>query len=431
MRDCRTRGETPLHRAAAFGDAEAVQLLLDAGAVIDARDANGDTPGPAPRLVMQERFDQLERKMSNDLKAPAEATRPRPALAGTLARFALIGVALAAVAGSFAYLGGWFTPKELTPARFTDGFEEVNGVHSGFRRNHAKGVGVSGFFESNGQGVRLSKAVVFQRGRVPVLGRFSLGGGQPYAADAPEAVRGLGLEFSLPDGELWRTAMINLPVFPFRTPEAFYEQLLATKPDPETGKPDPAKMKEFLEHHPETVQALAAIKSQPASSGFENSTFHGLNAFRFTNAAGDSIPVRWVLTPEQSVEAASTAAAVRDKNYLFDGLIAAIHRQPLRWHLIVIIGQPGDPTNDATIAWPAGREQVDVGTVTLDQVESDDTSPARDINFDPLVLPAGIAPSDDPLLSARSAVYSQSFTRRAGETKQPSAITPAEVHKGE
>jgi ankyrin repeat protein len=44
MRDCRTRGETPLHRAAAFGDAEAIQLLLEAGAVIDARDAHGDTP---------------------------------------------------------------------------------------------------------------------------------------------------------------------------------------------------------------------------------------------------------------------------------------------------------------------------------------------------------------------------------------------------
>jgi len=44
MRDSRTKGETPLHRAAAFGDEEAIQLLLNAGAKIDAKDMNGDTP---------------------------------------------------------------------------------------------------------------------------------------------------------------------------------------------------------------------------------------------------------------------------------------------------------------------------------------------------------------------------------------------------
>src|SRR5262249_11426448 len=148
-----------------------------------------------------------------------------------------------------------------------------------------KGVNVSGSFESNGNGVRLSKAAVFQPCHVKVLGRFSLGGGQPTAADAPDAVRGLSLEFALPDGELWRTAMINLPVFPFRTPEAFYEQLIASKPDPQTGKPDPDKIKAFGARHPETAQALTVIKGQPVSSGFANSTFYGLNAFRFTNSA--------------------------------------------------------------------------------------------------------------------------------------------------
>jgi catalase len=369
--------------------------------------------------------------MTNYLEAPTEGARPRLSTVSTLASFALIGIALAAVAGSFAYFGGWFSPNDLTPARFTDGFEEVNRVHPGFRRNHAKGVGVSGFFESNGNGLRLSKAVVFQPGRVPVLGRFSLGGGQPEAADTPAAVRGLGLQFSLPDGELWRTAMINLPVFPVRTPEAFYEQLIASKPDPATGKPDPANLKAFRASHPETVEALKVIEGEPRSSGFGNSTFYGLNAFHSTNAAGDAIPVRWFLRPTQPFEAASTAPAPQDKNYLFEALIAHIHRQPLRWHLIVIVGRPGDTTNDATIAWPAEREQVEVGTITLDRVESDDTSAARDINFDPLVLPTGIAPSDDPLLSARSAVYSQSFTRRAGETKRPSAITPADIGKGD
>ena len=40
----RTKGETPLHRAAAFGTEDAVQMLLDAGARKDARDAEGTRP---------------------------------------------------------------------------------------------------------------------------------------------------------------------------------------------------------------------------------------------------------------------------------------------------------------------------------------------------------------------------------------------------
>lgn len=44
MRDCRTRGETPLHRAAAFGSISAIEQLLEAGADKTLKDTNGDTP---------------------------------------------------------------------------------------------------------------------------------------------------------------------------------------------------------------------------------------------------------------------------------------------------------------------------------------------------------------------------------------------------
>ncbi len=44
MRDVRTVGETPLHRAAAYASEATVQLLLEAGAVLNAKDMNGDTP---------------------------------------------------------------------------------------------------------------------------------------------------------------------------------------------------------------------------------------------------------------------------------------------------------------------------------------------------------------------------------------------------
>ena len=44
MRDARTAGESPLHRAAAFGNEETIQMLLDAGADTALTDHHGDSP---------------------------------------------------------------------------------------------------------------------------------------------------------------------------------------------------------------------------------------------------------------------------------------------------------------------------------------------------------------------------------------------------
>ncbi len=44
MRDVRTKGETPLHRAAAYASVETVEYLIEAGADREARDAHGDSP---------------------------------------------------------------------------------------------------------------------------------------------------------------------------------------------------------------------------------------------------------------------------------------------------------------------------------------------------------------------------------------------------
>jgi catalase len=347
--------------------------------------------------------------------------------AGLAVRFTAIAGAVVVSAGLFLYAGGWFAPHKLTPARIIDTFEYVNGVHPGFRRNHAKGVCVTGYFDSNGQGQTVSKAQVFLPGRVPIVGRFALAGGKPYADDTPQTVRSLAILFKQPDGEEWRTAMINIPVFLVRTPQAFNEFNVASSPEPATGKTVPGAMNAFLANHPETGAALQVIGKHPFSSGFGDSPYYALNAFRFVNAQGESTPVRWFVTPDQTFQADSAAA--NGKNYLFDGLIAQLHAKPLRWHLILTLGQPGDSTADATAVWPPDRKQIDAGTLTINTIESEATSPTRDINFDPLVLPDGISPSDDPLLSARSAAYSQSFTRREREHKTPSAISTAEVEK--
>ncbi len=370
--------------------------------------------------------------MTNDDHLPSRATDSPYSLASllappSLARLGAIAAVVTAVAASFAWTGGFFSHDRLDQTRLVDAFEAANGVHPGFRRNHAKGVCLEGSFESSGAGARFSKAVVFERGRFPVFGRFALAGGMPMMPDGPSTVRSMALNFVLPNGEAWRTGMNDIPVFPLKNPRAFYDQLVASRPDPATGKPNPAALKAFLAAHPETVKAMGIIKEHPFSSGFADAGYNALNAFLLVDAAGKATPVRWSMVPVDAFTP-EPPNPPHDKNYLFDELIDRVERGPAQWHLILTIGQAGDPTNDATLPWPDGREQLDAGLLTITHIQAEAAGNCRDINFDPLVLPAGIAPSDDPLLSARSAAYSVSFTRREGEPKAPSEVQTA---KGE
>ena len=76
-------------------------------------------------------------------------------------------------------------------------FRTVFGNHPGFRRNHAKGVAVTGYFDGTGEASEMSTAAVLSARRTPVIGRFSLTGGNPYVTDTPSAARGLAVAFDL------------------------------------------------------------------------------------------------------------------------------------------------------------------------------------------------------------------------------------------
>ncbi|HEY9305728.1 MAG TPA: catalase family peroxidase [Mycobacterium sp.] len=333
-----------------------------------------------------------------------------PSRRNVIAGAAVVAAFLAADLGGLAYANNWIGPVRLTPRVFLEGFAKVFGRQPGFRKNHAKGMVVSGYFDSNGNGRELSKAAVFAPGRTLVAGRFSLAGGNPHAVDASSAARGLGLTFGFPGAEQWRMATLNLPVFLDNSPQGFYDRLIASAVVPATGKPDPTAMTRFLAAHPETARAMQIVTQHPPTPGFADSVYRGLNAFYFVNDSGSRTPVRWSLTPLQQALPASSGP-----NALFDALVRQLRAGPLRWRLMLTVGVAGDPTHDATLLWPADRRSVDAGVVTLDSVEADAKGNARDVNFDPLVLPAGIEPSDDPLLSARSAVYAASYRRRTGE----------------
>ncbi|WP_374730494.1 catalase family peroxidase [Caballeronia arationis] len=333
---------------------------------------------------------------------------------GEIGKLAAIGVVVLATGGAFAYVAGVLTPQRLTPARIIDTFETNGGVHAGYRRNHAKGVCFAGYFEGNGNASRISRAQVFDHVRTPVTGRFAIPGTNPAAADASAPVRSMALQFRSADGEQWRTAMNNTPVFIVNNAKGFYEQLVASRPDPATGKPDPAKLAAFFAAHPETQPFRRWVASHPPSTSFGNAAYYGIDAFRAIDASGATRDVRWSVVPESEympVEKQQTAK----HDFLDDELRGRLQNGPLRWHLVLTVAQPGDVTNDATVAWPADRERIDAGTLVVERESAQSDGDCRDINFNPTVLPNGLKISDDPLLTARSSAYSVSFNRRTHE----------------
>lgn len=329
------------------------------------------------------------------------------------ARLALIGLTVGGLAAAFAYAGGWIGGERVTPQKIIDAFETNAGKFPGYRKNHAKGICIAGYFESSGQAASLSRASVFAPGKVPVIGRLAIGGSNPHAPDGGVPVRSMALLFQLHDGEQWRTGMNSFPVLPVATPEAFYEQVLASRPDPATGKPDPAKMQAFFAAHPESTAFRQWAQAQKPSNSFANVAYNGVNAFRLLDAAGNPRFVRWSVQPETPFEAIGEAG--NDPEFLSHDLQQRLSQGPLRWHLVLTLANPGDPINDATRQWPADRRQVDAGTLVVESAEPQATGACRDINYDPLVLPDGIQASDDPILAARSAAYAVSYNRRTRE----------------
>jgi catalase len=333
----------------------------------------------------------------------------------------LIAVVIGGAAAAFAYTAGWFSPQRLTPDKLVDAFTPPTGVPLGHRRNHAKGICFTGMFEANGAGAALSQSRVFIRGQYPALGRFNLGTADPNAPDATVRVRGMGLRISTPDGQEWRTAMIDPPFFPVSTPQAFYEHLVAS------ASKDPNAMKTFGGVHPEIAAFGAWAKSAPWTGSYAEDRFNSLNSFIFTDSSGAEHAVRWSLLPAaQPIPISPDDLAKRGPNFLEQDIAERVRGGPLRWTMVVTVANPGDPTADPSKAWPEDRRTVEVGTLTVQQIQPERDGPCRDINFDPTVLPSGIRTSDDPFPAARSSTYAKSFDRRTAEAKDyPRTATDA------
>lgn len=333
------------------------------------------------------------------------ATAGRLSIAGAIAPAAVSAISTETLAGSEQ---GKVTAKEVT-----DALEGAYGVHRGQRRNHTKGVGALGSFVGTPEAAAYSRSPMFSGQTIEVVARFSLAGGDPKAADTEKSARGVGLEFRLPNGSLQHMTMLHTPMFFALVPRTFLDRFLALKPDPATGKPDPAKIKAFAESHPDSMAQAHFLEANNPPPSYANAAFYGIHTFKFIDRDDKVTLVRWRFVPQDGEKQLSDAELESmPANFLEQALISRTTQGPARWDMMVTIGEPGDPQNDPTILWPKDRKEIRAGTLTITSAMPQKEAGSYFINYDPLVMGDGIAATNDPILLFRSPSYALSFTKR-------------------
>jgi catalase len=303
--------------------------------------------------------------------------------------------------------------KNVTADQVVTALEGAYGVHPGERRNHTKGTCALGTFVGMPEAAAYSRSALFSGQPVPVVARFSLAGGDPQAPDADRSPRGMALEFRLPNGRLQHMTMINTPMFFAAMPRTFLDKMLALKPDPATGKPDPEAFKAFAASHPDNRGQASFLATNNPPTSYANSAYFGIHTFKFINRDDKTTLVRWRFVPEDGEKQLSSAELTSEPtDFLGKALIDRTRQRPVRWDMLLTIGEPGDPQNDPTILWPKERKELKVGTLTISSAMNQSGAGCEKINYDPLVIADGIAATDDPILLFRSSSYALSFTKR-------------------
>jgi catalase len=202
----------------------------------------------------------------------------------------------------------------------------------------------------------------------------------------------------------------SLHFFPVATPAEFRDLLLVaaeSKPD----SPKPTKLDDFVAKHPAAAQAGATAKT-PES--FATEQYFGINAFGFTNKAGETRFIRYVAEPIAGVSHLDpNDAAKRAPDYLSDDLKARLAKAPVQFRLLAQVAAPGDTITDATIPWPEDRQRVELGVISITSLAPNNEEAAKSLLFLPGNVTDGVAPSDDPLIAVRDASYAISFSRRS------------------
>ncbi|MFZ4878394.1 catalase family peroxidase [Janthinobacterium sp. Mn2066] len=300
-------------------------------------------------------------------------------------------------------------PSTPSPAELVDALNNTFGKHPGKRASHAKGFCASGEFIPAESAAVLVDSPLFKAGRLTAIVRFSIGGGNPGVSDKSRSTRGLAIRLQGAT-EKYDLVLLSEPVFFAATPESFVSFLAARVADPVTKKPDPAKLAAHNAAFPDGMRQPALLASHAAPASYASTPYFSNNAFVFTNADGRQATARIVVEPAAGTRYLS-ADQERDlpDNFLQEELAARLANGPASFTVYAQLPAENDSLLDSSQPWQ-GAGRVALGELRVTALAGAELCDG--LEFVPIILPRGIAPSDDPILASRAAAYAVSLARR-------------------
>ncbi|MFV2119454.1 catalase [Streptomyces sp. Act-28] len=298
---------------------------------------------------------------------------------------------------------------------------------------HARGVTAYGYFEAYGSWgdepiSRYTRAKLFQeRGkRTDLAVRFSTVIGGRDSSESARDPRGFAVKFYTEDGN-WDLVGNNLGVFFIRDAIKFPDVIHSLKPDPVTFEQQPRRIFDFMSKTPESMHMLVNLFSpRGIPSDYRHMQGFGVNTYKWVNAEGGTVLVKYHWMPRQGVRSMTEEDAAnmqaRGLGHATKDLYEAVGRgDHPEWELLVQMMSDDehpeldfDPLDD-TKTWPEQDfPPKPVGRMVLDRMPENFFAENEQISFGTGVLVDGLDFSDDKMLVGRTFSYSDTQRYRVG-----------------
>ncbi|MDN4865272.1 catalase KatA [Priestia megaterium] len=301
---------------------------------------------------------------------------------------------------------------------------------------HAKGAGAHGYFEVTNDVSAYTKAAFLSEvgKRTPLFVRFSTVAGENGSADTVRDPRGFAVKFYTEEGN-YDLVGNNTPVFFIRDAIKFPDFIHTQKRDPRTHLKNPTAVWDFWSLSPESLHQVSILMSDrgiPAT--LRHMHGFGSHTFKWVNAEGDGVWVKYHFKTEQGVKNLSPDVAAKlageNPDYHTEDLFNAIEKGDFpSWKLYVQIMPLEDADTyrfdpfDVTKVWSQkDYPLIEVGRMVLDRNPENYFAEVEQATFSPGTLVPGIDVSPDKMLQGRLFAYSDAHRYRVGANHQALSI---------